>query len=369
MILWSGPVFEHSGYGRASRDYVLGLIRRGEDISVLPKRYFFKDVTDIIDPDEVALIRPHVLDHAYKPVDIFINHITPDISFTYPIANKNVIYTVWETDRVPDFFIKRLQPFDKILTASQFSKEAFTRTDDSIRDRITVVPHIIHDLSELSIKCDNILKRIPKDTFVFMTNMEWHRGKGYDILIPAFIDTFRDIDDVILILKTYHLSSIIDKGPEIAYIKKQKKGLKYPMILPISGHIRQYYLYSLYKRSDCFVLPSRREAFGLCFAEALGFRKIIIAPDKGGHTEFLDDHNAVLCKSVLKDIDYVEIERSLYKGQKWVETDYKDLCDKMMYVYKNRDKIKDDLDYGINETLNKYSEDNIIQKLLENITW
>jgi hypothetical protein len=67
---------------------------------------------------------------------------------------------------------------------------------------------------------------------------------------------------------------------------------------------------------------SRREGFSLCVCDALINGKICIAPDKGGHRYFLNNENSILVPSEFKDIMEVEEERSIYRGQQWVEMDY-----------------------------------------------
>lgn len=377
MIVWSGPLEDISGYGTASRDYIKGMYEAGVDIRAFSVKYDARGSNDKFIPEqdrelyETIKIDPHSL-HYINDEFKFVWHSSPNVARASRKARLNVVMTVWETDRVPEAFGDQLKNFDRVITASEFSKNSFKTTFPKLD--IRVVPHILHDMYgkhfELSdnIK-DYVLPKI-EDKFVFLWNSEWHIGKGYDVLLNGFCDTFFECEDVVLLLKTYNLSATNYRADVINTIKKikQEKGYEYPKIIPVIGDLAYNDVLALYELSHAFINSSRREGFSVTTAEALGFRLPIIAPDKGGHTEFLHKNNHIPVISDWVDVHGVERNRAIYKGQKWIEMDYDDFCDGLEHVYTQYDSEQRSLMPFMGTTLKKFNKENVTVKLIKELT-
>ena len=314
-ILWSGPLFDPSGYGSASRLY----IRSFFSIGIKPYLRISSYTKKIINNYQDLPLRTEIdVLERYKDVpDIFINHITPDIAFTINAPN-NIIFTVWETDCIPFTFVNKCNNFDKIITASAYSKNAFI--NGKVNKPVEIIPHPI---VVRTYKVDPVLVNKFKDKFVFFSNFEWHLGKGYDILIPAFSKAFESNKDVVLIIKTYNMD-VAGKYNKVSKIKELKGNKEFPSIILIDGLISEDNLYNLYSLCNIYVSLSRREGFGLCAAEAVAFNKPVIAPSIGGHVEFLKYYNSFISiESNMREVSKnIELSRILYRGQKWVEPDF-----------------------------------------------
>lgn len=379
MILWSGPFLDISGYGTATRDYVEGLIEAGINIKAYPVKYDRLGSNDkFIGEDIVEYYRKifiHPVEFCAQNAGQYnhVWHSSPTEVRLSKDAIKNILMTIWETDRVPEFHKSNgsFLNVDRIITASEFSKQAFLATYPDLDVRI--VPHVIHDRRayepELSEPIKSIVEANTKDKFVFFWNSEWHYGKGYDVMLRGFCETFRGNKEVVLMLKTYSLSSSNYKDDVIRTIKKYKKeyGDEYPKILPLVGNLSYHDVVALYKYSDAYLNTSRREGFSITTAEALGFGLPVIAPDKGGHTEFLNDSNHLPVVSYWDNVTGVEENRAIYKGQKWVEMIYEDFCDQLSYLFYEHENHDPVFAAGIDKTLNKFSSNNVTKTLIKEI--
>ena len=318
-LVWSGSFYENSGFGSVAREYVYWMQESGRfDVKINPVSYSLIDGKKYLEESEINYFQN--LEFTKKECNkyydrIFVNHITPDIAYIIDKFKNNVLYTTWETDRIQDKAVERCNNFDLILTPSEFSKFAFLNA--GVNKPIEVIHHIciLKKLNE-----NKQLEELTKNKFTFLSIFEWSLRKGYDILIESFIETFKNDPDVLLIIKTNSFTNISQlKGEVVSYIKSVKKDLKYPSIYPICDFWKTNNLNSLYKYANCYVSVARGEAFSLTLANSLINGLLCIAPSKGGHTEFLNDKNAILIPSEYADIINLEKERSHYKGQKWIE--------------------------------------------------
>ena len=127
-------------------------------------------------------------------------------------------------------------------------------------------------------------KRSNKFTFVSIGCIAY--GKGFDILLKAFQRAFSGNSEVQLVIygkideKKKIENLITDLGLNTQVILK---GLSY----------REQIVEGLYA-GDCFVLPSRKETFGVVYIEALATGTPVIATKCGGPEDFVTPSNGLL---------------------------------------------------------------------------
>ena len=151
-----------------------------------------------------------------------------------------------------------------------------------------VIPNIV-DLTEF--------KYTPKqktDTFRFLSAASVNYGKGFDILVKAYAKFLEDAKDLSSTgYKDTHLT-IMGDGPELKNIKELVNSLGISDKITFTGsYVRSDFAKELAK-SDCFVLPSRSETFGIVYIEALATGTPVIATRCGGPEDFVNDENGML---------------------------------------------------------------------------
>ena len=354
------PVFDPSGYGRAGRDYIIGFKNQVSNFTVSASSYFDGDAKLFLDDDEYKLLSSIVINTLHADFSIpVICHITPDIAFPSVRHKISLCYTVWETNQLPIGINRNLNMFKAIFTSSDFSKQAFLNS--RVESPISVIPHIIKKRSYKEF----IIPDQFKDSIIFFSMFDWHLGKGYDLLLNAYYSAFQSNEDVLLIIKTFdfaHNSSFF-----IANRIKEFKKDRTAKIWLVSNLMPDNEISGIYKRSDCFVLPSRREAWGLGYGDALANGLEIMAPSIGGHRQFLDESNSYLIDSQQIEIKNIERERSNYFGQLWVESNLNHLTEIFKMLYKKGKVDKEKNLENRKDVLSKFSEENVIRKFLEEI--
>ncbi len=144
----------------------------------------------------------------------------------------------------------------------------------------------------------------PKDDgtgkYVFFSAGNLFKDKCFDLLIESFAAAFGDSDDVEL--------RIAGGGPEKSRLVKLAKRLGGANIMFL-GSLGEDEMAAEYENCGCFVLPSRKESFGLVYREAMAVGRPIITTAHSGIAGSFDvrdgymvpiDDKAALTEAIIK---------------------------------------------------------------------
>jgi glycosyltransferase involved in cell wall biosynthesis len=279
-ILYVAPLRDFSGYATASRDYVRALDSVGCNI-----------VTRTLNYDggqcELSNREKELINKDLQDVDIVIQHTTPNETVRKD-GLFNVCYFAWETDRVPDEWVKKINTMDLALVPCDENLKAARVA--GVHIPIVKVPHTFDkgkyiEREEFKIPNSN-------GKFKFLSICQISKKKGLDSLLKGFFSEFRSSDNVMLILKAYFGSSDTEehRNKMISQINKMKELLRinsYPNVFLVSDILSEEAIARLYSSVDCYVLPSRGEGWGIPHFDAMGFGVPPISTGWGGPTEFI----------------------------------------------------------------------------------
>lgn len=174
---------------------------------------------------------------------------------------------------------------------------------DSLKEKLDVESVVIHNMvsdtffqqseSQTAPKAPGIVKFVSVGSLI--------GGKGYDLIINALRDC-------------KHLNecqvSIIGGGPEEANLKAMIEEYQLQDKVTLLGKKAPEEVSALMASSDCFILTSRRETFGIVYIEAMAKGKPVIATICGGPESFVNESNGILIPTedvdaTAKAIDYM----------------------------------------------------------------
>jgi glycosyltransferase involved in cell wall biosynthesis len=233
--------------------------------------------------------------------------------------NFRILYTMFESTKLPDDWKDYLEAADMIIVPSHWNQEVFHKCGFDTK----VVPLGYNDKHYQYI--DRSKDRVGKP-FTFLHYNAYNLRKGFIEVFNAFNKAFKPDENVKLLLKT-----TLKKVP-FPIIESQ-----YPNIEVIEGAFDTNQMNQLMGASDCFVFPSRGEGFGMTPLEAMATGMPAIVPNAHGISEYFNDRYMYEVK--VKEMCPATYDR--YKGQDVGEmyvSDEDDLARQMRYIYEHQDE-------------------------------
>lgn len=182
-----------------------------------------------------------------------------------------------------------LKEADKILTVSSFTKQKLSDIHNVPLEKMTIFPNTIDPYFKIPTsikKSEHLLKRykLSKDTKIILTIARLassEKNKGYDKVIQVLPEVIKEFPTV-----KYLIVGKWDEK-EIERIKKLIGDRNLINHVILTGYIHDEELPDHYLISDVFVMPSKKEGFGIVFLEALACGKPLIAGNKDGSADAL----------------------------------------------------------------------------------
>ncbi|TXI10036.1 MAG: glycosyltransferase [Rhizobium sp.] len=214
---------------------------------------------------------------------------------TWPAATHNMVgrrnaYVsfAWEELEFPPYLVDRFnRDLDMVTVISNFVRESFERSGIIIPVEVTGngCDHLVAAVGEAPLPLpESGRRRILHVSSCFPR-------KGIDVLIEAFLRTFRADDPVELVIKTFPnpnniLASVLAE-------KRDRLG-DAPPITIIDQHYDVVQLRALYRSAAMLVAPSRGEGFGLPLAEAILLDVPVVTTNYSGQLDFCRPNTAWL---------------------------------------------------------------------------
>ena len=329
---WETPLLGFSGYCWMARTSIRALDAAGVAVQVTPSISEPKFIQQIT-PTERGYWR-RLISRVPEP-GVYVSFAQPVIfqndMDVYALQREHnpghrayVGFTMFETDRVPETWVKPLNAMDEVWVPSEFNRRTFIGSGVDA-DRIFVTPSGLDpEFYKPGLQAP---WPIPgKRGFTFLSVFDWTYRKGWDILLDAYLRAFKPGDDVSLVIRAYRggepQSSI--KARIEAHLRSQGRSwATSPHIILLDQHVPAAQLPALYAACDAFVLPSRGEGWGIPFMEAMAMERAVIGPNWGGSLEFMRPEHTYLLP-----VEEVEVAEAgwkdagatyFFKGHRWGE--------------------------------------------------
>lgn len=316
-VMWHSWINAPSGYAVSSQYLVLAL----ETLDVDVRYGFVYGVEEPPNDDE------RIMEVRRKPKDLGVTQVVygqGDVFFKNS-GKYRVGYSMLEVTGIPADWVEQANALDEIWVPSHFNLETFR---ESGVDRPMNVMPLGVDINYFN---PFISSRKQGDRYVFMSVFEWGERKAPEILLKAYNQEFSSSDDVLLLLK------VINNDPAVN-IERQVEAMRLrpdraQVVLVLNQNVPSYQMGSLYCSSDCFVLPTRGEGWGMPTLEAMACGLPVISTPWSAQTEFFNE-----------EVGYpIEVKRMIpavakcpyYEGFQWADPDVDHLASLMRHLYEN----------------------------------
>jgi len=364
-VIVKGPALSASGYGEHAR-LVLRALRTREDLFDI---YFANiDWGKLGWLSEESEERTWIDSLVIKTHHAFQNKVPFDISLQVTIPNEfekmatvNIGVTAGiETHKVAPQWLQKANEMDKIITISEHSKRGFTETKyplvnenkEHVADLTCDVPVDVVGYPVKTVEPADAQFDFETD-FNFLTVSLWGQRKNLEQTIRAFIEQFRDNDNVGLVVKTaFKNGSTYDKiamQQTLSNICKSH-GEKKCKVYLLHGRLTEGEMTTLlqHDKIKCMFSMAHGEGYGLPLFEAAYNGLPIVTTDWSGPLDFLyvpqkdkkgKEKKKGMFGKVSYDLNNVQKE-SVWEGvitpdSKWAYPSLQSAKTKMGEVYKD----------------------------------
>jgi len=310
---------------KATHEEIARATAEREAKSIKPGGVYYSTVRST--PDGYGMSRDH-LKYELGKLGVQMDEVFADqkvaLLYNYPYSLPNLksdvrlIYTMFESDKIPEDWADYLHEADEVIVPSKFCQVAFAAEGVST----TVVPLGYNS------RTFRYFDRPKRDVFTFIHYDSFNLRKGFQEVFEAFTQEFGKDEPVRLILKTVqeHTGVPIVKGI-------------FTNIEVVRGEYTEHQLLELLARADCMVYPSRGEGFGITPLEAMATGLPAIVPNAHGISEYFDKRYMLPVKVARK----MPALNNRFRGQNigdMVVCDVKDLRKKMRYAFEHQDEMR-----------------------------
>lgn len=368
-VLLVGPILTSSGYGNHAMqvaEYLFNLLDHGADFQL--------DIQPIgcgISPYYTNRNDPfldRILSHCQRrnfEYDISIQIQMPSPKeWSATLATKNIGVTAGiETNLCHSHWIDTINTMDDVIVPSNFSKIAFENSSRAFNKKlstpVTVVKEFVNEefykKEPVSV---NVLSGVktPFNLFTFgqLTGLDKDKDrKNLFTTIQTFFAAFHNNPEVGLVVKTNvgretpldrkYCNQILEQIKEATcdFMTGQDKQ---PKLYLLHGWMNREEIRSVYQSPKIKALftTTRGEAVGLPMVEATACGLPVIATDKGGHTEYLENDKWIGLPSTLQTIHDSKADNDVFvRGSQWFEVDPRETVEVLKRFYKNNSKPRE----------------------------
>lgn len=317
-LVWQSRWGLPMGYSITSEQMALGLLERGVDLFFLPSRW----------PIRGSVTEPALARACDRRIPSDLPMVAYDQADLFEVdrSGYKIGFTMLEVDGLPADWVSACNRMDEVWTPSSWGVDVFRAS--GVTRPLRVMPL---GFDPKRFRTDLPIHRIG-DRYTFLSVFEWGERKAPEILIRAFCSAFTSRDEVQLLLRVNNFDGDVDVRAEIAKLGFPANA---PPILVLHNHqIRAEELGSLYCSTDCFVLPTRGEGWGMPVLEAMACGLPTIVTNWSGLTEFVNAEVSLPLPA--RELVEARAKCPYYAGHRWAEPEFDGLVDRLRWAYRNQ---------------------------------
>ncbi|WP_426476191.1 glycosyltransferase [Chryseobacterium sp. CBSDS_008] len=251
----------------------------------------------------------------------------------------NILYMAWESETIPEDYVMNMNLFDEIWTPSTYCKECIEKY---VSLPVKVIPHPINiELADTDDR--DAVQFYDKSLFNFLFIFDYNSSverKNVINLIKIFRETFDHGDNnAFLTIKTSRSQKFPTEKEQLIQAIGDSKKIK--IVEKIFDKNALNYVIS---NCDSYISLHRSEGFGLTMAEAMYFKKPVIATGYSGNLEFMNTENSFLVPAdvIASDSRVINYEANTV----WSEPSLQEAGIYLKTVYEGKAEVEEKAEKG-----------------------
>lgn len=243
-------------------------------------------------------------------------------------AKIKIAFCVWESTLLNQYFFETFKTFDYFIVCTEWHKKMLINQGIA-GDRIFIIHQAAPDYF------DPFYRTKRDDKFQFLLFGRWDYRKSTKEIIETFNETFKNIDDVELVLNVDNVYA--EDGLETTENRLKYFGLESDKLKIERFMNRQTYI-NYMNNADCFVSCSRSEGWNIPLNEAMNAGIPVIYSNYGAQLEFTKGKGLPVDIEGLRPCSYSRANEYKNVGGLFCEPNFNMLKEALLDVYSNRHK-------------------------------
>ena len=348
-LIWYAPFYSGGGYSSEALSFLAALhphlspglqsVQHGDSLSYpyysgLPytTQLLLHNTTNTQLPPHSSVVICHSEPGAWYPPNYETSHCPP------PHSGVRIGRTMFETDRLPDGWLERLNGMDYVWVPTDFHRRVFI--DGGVdSDKLTVIGEPVDvDTYRPGVLAKEYVRGerqrwvrgSEQRPFRFLSIFKFEERKGWPILLTAYLSEFTAAEPVELWILTSAYHSDSDFNRKIAnFTATLALSHQPPVVRLLRSGVPAADMPGVYAAADAFVLPSRGEGWGRPHVEAMSSGLPVIATRWSGPSHFMTDNNSFPLEHDCLDT----IASGPFAGHRWARPSTEHLRALMRWVH------------------------------------
>lgn len=340
----TGPYKGITGYDNHTRSIVKALYQAGLEL----------ELADLPEWSPVKLplfLQDQWFEKLKQPVEADAHLFFSMPHQVQPEAGKRIInYTMFEANRIPDFWIKHSGEHDLIIVPANFCKQAWT--DSGVPEEKLMVCPLGVDSTLFNPQVEPLFlyasngRPVSDFNVRFLNISETSDRKNIIGLLRAWLTVTCADDDAVLILKPgFYMRSAKEHFREKLQHLENSVGKSFNQAAPVLFIDRIFSsidMPKLYASASHYISTSRGEGFDLPMLEAGVSGLQLIAPKHSAYLDYLyeDIAHLISAKPIEAKLPGDPATGEFFAGACWWEPDQDELCEKIRLIIEGKAEKK-----------------------------
>jgi phosphatidyl-myo-inositol dimannoside synthase len=212
----------------------------------------------------------------YAPLGWILKLIQPRLNYGV------VMYGIEAWQQLTAFRRHALQHADFSISISEYTKQMAVGMNVLNGNRISLLPNALEGSIFDSVAATTYSQPIVGTRLLSVCRLDRTEGyKGVDTVIEALPEMVKRIPGI--------QYTVVGGGSDLERHQKMAEKLGVGERVDFRGFVDDETLQSCYRDCDVFVMPSAGEGFGFVFLEAMKYGKAVVAANRGGAPEVVQD--------------------------------------------------------------------------------